>query len=371
MAVARSGSSASLARSGSAGGRMGDDVMNFRLQREQARIGSVTASLIWNDPSDLDLHAFASLKAGGNAHISYRNKQAQGGNLDVDMNAGVPSLEPVENIFWEEPPAGKYILKVQNFRTKCQAPDFTDGNRKVPFRVSLKLKGGPYSFEGTVGCKQTVECFQFSIDEEGDVTMKPVKKGAAGGLRSLKTMEVLRTVEKKVDKVLKTKKLRAVGPGAMKKATAKAMKAMKKAIKKKPIKKVMKPMKKAMKPMKPKAQTTATGRLSMYLVKSGKRKQTKGGLKATDIIKNKAGNYVSKKKSEHSKTFPWIVAVKAARTALGITGFQVLGGSTPAGKAYLAKAREIFGESKTAPPAQAGSGLARASSGALARAASE
>ena len=46
--------------------------------------------------------------------------------------------------------------------------------------------------------------------------------------------------------------------------------------------------------------------------------------------------------------------------ALGITGFRTLSGSTPEGKAYLAKARELFG---TGQLTRAGSGLARSGSG--------
>lgn len=79
--------------------------MNGRLHREKAKTGAVSASLAWNDPSDLDLEATVILEKGGYAKISYQNKQAAGGYLDVDMHArdGDEVDEPVENIFWKKP----------------------------------------------------------------------------------------------------------------------------------------------------------------------------------------------------------------------------------------------------------------------------
>merc|ERR1719265_2414726 len=42
---------------------------------------------------------------------------------------------------------------------------------------------------------------------------------------------------------------------------------------------------------------------------------------AKDLVKNKSGKVVSKKKSALGKANPWIIAVKKARTALKVKGF--------------------------------------------------
>merc|ERR550514_2476178 len=104
---------------------------------------------------------------------------------------------------------------------------------------------------------------------------------------------------------------------------------------------------KAMKatPMKKKAMKSkkksiiASGRFAKSLVLSGAREHTKGGLKASDLIKNRYGKIVSKKQSAASKKNPWIIACKAARKALGKKGMCCVGGKTPEGRALYLKAK--------------------------------
>jgi hypothetical protein len=60
-----------------------------------------------------------------------------GGHLDVDMNAGAPySRAPVENIYWEAAPKGRYRIWVENF---CHR----DGQAATPFTCILRRKGTP------------------------------------------------------------------------------------------------------------------------------------------------------------------------------------------------------------------------------------
>merc|ERR1711985_212705 len=93
-------------------------------------------------------------------------------------------------------------------------------------------------------------------------------------------------------------------------AMAKAMKAMK-AMKKKRVSK------------------TATGIFRKVLVLRGTKEKTVGGLTAKDLVKNKNGRVVSKKKSALGKANPWMIAVKKARTALKIKGFSAIKKGTP------------------------------------------
>jgi len=89
---------------------------------------------------------------------------------------------------------------------------------------------------------------------------------------------------------------------------------------KKPMKKVSKPMKKVMKKSK-------VGKKSQ--VWSGKKQKTSGGLTKAMLIKNKKGKTVSKKRSAQGKKAfgniaKWTAATKAARNALGLSGFVLM-----------------------------------------------
>merc|ERR1712125_76052 len=71
------------------------------------------------------------------------------------------------------------------------------------------------------------------------------------------------------------------------------------------------------------------------------RGQSTGGatsLKKEDLVKNKTGKVVSKKKSLAAKKSPWIMAVGAARKALGVKGFCAV----KKGSALYKKAKELY-----------------------------
>mmetsp|Transcript_96432 Transcript_96432/g.300318 ORF Transcript_96432/g.300318 Transcript_96432/m.300318 type:complete len:97 (-) Transcript_96432:120-410(-) len=95
---------------------------------------------------------------------------------------------------------------------------------------------------------------------------------------------------------------------------------------------------KAMKAMKSKI---AKGRLSKAMVYAGRREKTSGGLMASDIIKNKYGKYVSKRRSAHSRSNAWPKAIQAVRKALGLTGFVAIN-KGPEGKALYARAKALM-----------------------------
>merc|ERR1712031_106483 len=82
------------------------------------------------------------------------------------------------------------------------------------------------------------------------------------------------------------------------------------------------------------------GRLSKVLVLRGSKAKTVGGLTAKDLTKNKHGKVVSKKKSAAGRSAfgGWIQAVKKARAALRINGFQAIKKGTP----LYAKAKEFY-----------------------------
>ncbi len=127
-----------------------------RLTRAGARSGEVTVSLLWNDTNDLDLH----VDCPDGSSISFMNKQACGGILDVDRNAHYQSLtrEPVENVVWARRPAasGTYRVRVHFFRQH-------DANRQSTFTLRLVFGGTTKYFNGEVKVHEAVDVTSFSV----------------------------------------------------------------------------------------------------------------------------------------------------------------------------------------------------------------
>merc|ERR1719352_2218469 len=94
----------------------------------------------------------------------------------------------------------------------------------------------------------------------------------------------------------------------------------------------MKGMKKMRKAMVKSAKSYKTVAGAARAVWSGKIAKTKGGLKKSQLMKSKSGKIVSAKKSALGKKSKWIQATNAARKALGIKGFQAIGGKTAKGQ---------------------------------------
>merc|ERR1739845_113403 len=89
----------------------------------------------------------------------------------------------------------------------------------------------------------------------------------------------------------------------------------------------------------------ATGKRSKASVFRGTKVKTSGGLKKADIMRNKAGKLVSKKKSAASKkrfnasgASKWGAAIKAARKALGLKGFVAIKKGSP----LYTKAKSLY-----------------------------
>merc|ERR1719248_164445 len=102
---------------------------------------------------------------------------------------------------------------------------------------------------------------------------------------------------------------------------------------------------KAMRAMKKKAVSKiAKGKMAKAVVLRGNKEKTAGGLTKSDLIKNKNGKIVSKKKSQLAKkrfassVGPWMQAVKKARAALKVKGFVAIKKGSPL---YI-KAKEFY-----------------------------
>merc|ERR1712224_1150177 len=99
--------------------------------------------------------------------------------------------------------------------------------------------------------------------------------------------------------------------------------------------------KKAMKAMK-KSKIAKGKRAKVSVFKGGKEK-TVGGLKKSDLMKNKNGKIVGKKasaagKKRYKNIAGWVAAVSKARKALGLKGFVKIKKGTP----LYTKAKSLY-----------------------------
>ena len=74
----------------------------------------------------------------------------------------------------------------------------------------------------------------------------------------------------------------------------------------------------------------------------GEKIHTSGNLTAADLTTSKKRKIVSKKRSELSKSNPWIAATQEARKVLNIEGWQV----PKKGTEFYNKAKEIYEKNK-------------------------
>merc|ERR1712193_182100 len=96
-----------------------------------------------------------------------------------------------------------------------------------------------------------------------------------------------------------------------------------------------------------KVSTIAKGKRSRVSVWNGTKKKNQSGLTKADLTKSKTGKIVSKKASANGKKAykriaKWTASVNKARKALGIKGFQAVGGKSAKGQALLKKARSFY-----------------------------
>jgi len=94
-------------------------------------VGDVQVTLNWNSNADIDLHV---VEPGGE-EIWYNNTTSDaGGALDRDNQCSDFVLGRPENIFWETPPNGTYLVSVVYYED-C------GGVGSVNFTVRVCIKG--------------------------------------------------------------------------------------------------------------------------------------------------------------------------------------------------------------------------------------
>ena len=128
-----------------------------QLEILEAGTGEITVSLIWSTHDDLDLHV---ITPEGN-RIYYANRTADGGTLDIDMNASSYDLAdfPVENIYFPAPMGGHYEIYVRDYRDRTE-------EMSTFYIVRVQIGDDVQEFEGEIDVTDT-EDFILEFDYNG------------------------------------------------------------------------------------------------------------------------------------------------------------------------------------------------------------
>jgi hypothetical protein len=159
------------------------DDFQSRMEREKAKVGDITITLVWDNECDLDLHCICP--NGDHIYFSqkYGGGDIGGGYLDVDMNVNGQSKEPVENIFFGDAEKGiqackgKYKVIVQNF---AYHGSIVKRNDPVPWKLRVTKNGEICEYSGE--CKGTREASNVTAVEfeyTGRKAPLPEKVGSA------------------------------------------------------------------------------------------------------------------------------------------------------------------------------------------------
>ena len=107
-----------------------------------AKVGKVTVSLLWNTTDDLDLHV---TNPRGNTIYYGNSSDSFGGRLDVDRQVSTYVVNPIENIYWDNPPSGTYTVKVNVFSKR------TEGETPIKVRVIVNGEAKIYDLSVNTG----------------------------------------------------------------------------------------------------------------------------------------------------------------------------------------------------------------------------
>lgn len=133
----------------------------------------IRASLMWDGPTDLDLHCILhcnGILKYSNNHIQYSNKcGAHGITLDVDANGGrVTTLSPVENIVVPTRYPITSTEQIDFFVHNYQPRSLNGLMEQVPYVVELQVGTNIYRYAGIASCdnKYLSQVIRISFPDE-------------------------------------------------------------------------------------------------------------------------------------------------------------------------------------------------------------
>lgn len=112
-----------------------------RLKSENATIGDLNFTLLWNNLADLDLY----VTCPDGVSVSYGKRSTSCGTLDVDANVGPnKKRNPIEHILVDDPILGSYNLHVRLYNKNSVTTE------KTRFQLEIHSKNFNKSVEGMV-----------------------------------------------------------------------------------------------------------------------------------------------------------------------------------------------------------------------------
>lgn len=123
-----------------------DTAQAVREARNTGQTGDLKVTLLWDFYGDIDLHVMQP--TGFEIYYSHPQDAATGGALDVDNREGGEGS--AENIFWPNPPKGKYQVYLHFFQNRsqnvpssgvCTVVVFLKGRDPQTYRVEMNQKG--------------------------------------------------------------------------------------------------------------------------------------------------------------------------------------------------------------------------------------
>ena len=153
-------------------GNLADSSIKSRVKKAGGDVSApFRVSLAWMNLDDLDIHVYEP----DGTHIYYGNRGSKNnrrhGFLDIDMNVNKENAtrDAVENVCWQKPMDGVYVVKVHNF-TRRESKDFG-------FQLEVENNGAitQYSYNKTIRNSASVEALKIQVEDGQIQSVTPHK----------------------------------------------------------------------------------------------------------------------------------------------------------------------------------------------------
>lgn len=130
-----------------------------RMNRENASVGPLTFTLLWDNMNDLDL----LIRSPNGEIIHHGSRQSSnGGTLELDMNAKGRTKRPIENVLWmQDAPSGPYHVFIHHHSKHGRLFD----SDPTTYTVRISSRDELYSSEGRISNGEPVKhvgCFNIA-----------------------------------------------------------------------------------------------------------------------------------------------------------------------------------------------------------------
>ena len=140
--------------------------LDERVTTLEAGVGEITVSVLWGTHDDVDLHVITP----NDNRIYYANRTADGGTLDIDMNASSSNLvdSPIENIYFPTPGNGHYAVYLRDFRDRTE-------DMETSYLVRVTIGDQTEEYEGEIdGTGTEILIVEFDYNDATEVTREPI-----------------------------------------------------------------------------------------------------------------------------------------------------------------------------------------------------